>query len=267
MSNNEPENVIKSADEISQVLREENVKQPVIYLDGIIKGKDRNIVLLGETHIATKNEERAAGRILPYFKYFGCEGIDIEGFIEGRLFFWFMDHILNHFSSILYIGERRSNKNKSFIDKGYEYRDSKTKKVFNLEKGWKPSIRMRIFFVIFPTFIIWDIYTLTTGTIDIAGEYGISSALVQIVGIVLIVTMFDKIPILKEIIRFILDITLDYVFDLGPSRNRNMTKNLIDILSKHKTISEILALTGSNHTRPIAKILISKYGFVEKRKQ
>jgi hypothetical protein len=87
ISNVESENVIKSCTEISQVLRDDSVKQPVIYLSGTIKGIDHNVTLLGETHVATKNEARAASRILPYFKYFGCEGIDVEGFAEGRLYF------------------------------------------------------------------------------------------------------------------------------------------------------------------------------------
>jgi hypothetical protein len=256
----ESENVIKNRAEISQVLIDENVEQPVIYLNGTIEGIDHYVTLLGETHIASKNEERAAGRILPYFKYFGCEGICVEGFVEGRLFFWFVDHILSH---ILFLGQGRSNKNKSFIEEAYEYRDSETKKLFMLENGWKPNTRMRIFFVVFPVLAIMDIYNIATSTIDITGKYDFP-ALVYIACIIFIVAKYDKIPILKEIGGFISRIVLNYVFDLGPSRNRNMTKNLIGILSEHKMINEIIVLTGSSHTRPIAKILISKYGFVEK---
>ena len=120
----EPENAIKSIAEIPMVLEEEKVKQPIIYLTNTINGKKRDVVLMGEIHIATEGETRAANRILPYFKYLGCEGVDVRGFIEGRLFFWFMDNIIDRFIWILFFGEKRSKKNKSSLDKAKEYYDS-----------------------------------------------------------------------------------------------------------------------------------------------
>lgn len=258
------ENVIKSIAEIPQVLKEENVKQPVIYLSNTIKGKERNVVLLGETHIATKEEERAVSRILPYFKYLSCEGVDVKGFIEGRFFFWIMDNIVGPLFSILSLWERRSKKNKSSIDKAYEYRDSKTKKVFMLEKGWKPSIRMRIFFIAFPVFIFRTMFMFAISSVEVASNYGGGGVLMYIVSIAFFVALFEKMPLLKDILGFIIDLILDYVFDLGPSRDRNMTKNLVVELNKNETIEEIIVLTGSNHTSSIAKLLKKKYGFVEK---
>ena len=43
-----------------------------------------------------------------------------------------------------------------------------------------------------------------------------------------------------------------------------MAKNLIAELNENKMIDNVLVLTGSSHTKPIAKILKNKYGFVEK---
>ena len=88
--------------------------------------------------------------------------------------------------------------------------------------------------------------------------------MIYIVSIVLFVEFFEKIPVLRYILRFVINLVFDYVFDIGPSRDRNMTKNLNSELNKNETIDEIIVLTGSSHTRPIAKILKNKYGFVEK---
>lgn len=123
----EPENSIKSIDEIPRVMDEEGVEQPVIYLEDNIKGKKRKVVLLGETHIATEGEERAAGRILSHFKYIGCEGIDTATFIEGRFYFWVMEHIIDPFLIPLIFLGKRSNGNKSFLETAQDYRDSKKK--------------------------------------------------------------------------------------------------------------------------------------------
>lgn len=293
----ESEKVIKSSAEIPQVLKEENVKQPVIYLNNIVKGKKRNVVLLGETHIATKGEEHAACRILPYFKYIGCEGVDVEGFIEGRFFFWVMDHMMSPVISMLSFWERRSKKNKSPIekaheysdlkmrkalmfdkayecsdlkmrnplmfDKAHEYSDLKTTNILMLEKGWKPSIRARIFFVTFPLLFIGYVFLFAINSVSVVNNHGGWWFLIYIFSIVLFVELFDNIPVLKYILGFVINLAFDYVFDIGPSRDRNMTKNLNSELNKNETIDEIIVLTGSNHTRPIAKILKNKYGFVE----
>jgi hypothetical protein len=256
----EPENAIISIAEIPQVLKEEKVQQPVIYLTKIIEDKERNVVLLGETHIATKGEERAAGRILPYFKCIGCEGLNVEGYIEGKFFFLVMHYIINPFFGIVFFLGRRSENNKSFIEKAYEYCD----KVLLLEKGWKPSIRTRIFFVALPILFIREMYFFATSSIDIASEHGSWQVIVNIASIMLIVILLEKMPVLKNISRYIFGFILGYIFDLGPSRERNMTKNLIAELNKDETIDTAIVLTGSNHTRPIAKILKNKYGFVEK---
>ncbi len=288
-------NIIKKPAEISQVFKEENVKQPVIYLSTINEGKKSNVILLGENHLATKGEERAAGRILPYFKYFGCEGVNIEGFVEGRIFSWVMDHIMSPLVSISSFRERRSKKNKSFIDKTYEYaydeveifldrqsdhidnhekqkkNSDKTydydnilkKKIFMLENGWKPGIRMRAFFIAIPTLFIISLLSITTSTININSEYGNGWALIYIICLIFFVMFSDKIPLLKNMIGVMVCFMFDYLFDIGPSRNRNMAKNLVTILNTNKDIDEIIVLTGSSHTFPIAKILKNKYGFVE----
>lgn len=257
-------NTIRNISEIPQVLEEEGVKQPVIHLSNIIKDKKRIVVIMGETHIATKGEERAANRILPYFKYFGCEGVDVKGFIEGKFFFWVMDYIVSPLVSILSFHEKRSKKNKSFIDRACEYHASKTKKVFMLEKGWKPSIRMRIFFVVFPLLLFRSMLMFAINSAKIASDQGSGWALIYIASIVFFVALYDKIPILNNILRFIIGLILDYIFDLGPSRDRNMMKNLIAELNKEEKIGEILVLTGSHHTYSIAEILKNKYGFDEK---
>lgn len=258
-----PENVIKNIWEIPQVLKEEGVKQPIIYLTKTIRGEERNVVVLGETHIATKKEERAADRIIPYFKHIGCEGLDIEGFIEGKFFFFIMHYIIYPFISIVFFLGMRSQKNISFIQKAYEY----CEEVLSLEKGWKPSIRTRICFFVFPILFIWEIYSFATGSINIANEHGNEQALVHIITIIFLAVLLVKMPILKNIADFIFDFILGYIFDLGPSRERNMTKNLVTELNDNIKIGEIMILTGSAHTKPIAKILKKKYGFVEKKFQ
>ncbi|MCK5085648.1 hypothetical protein KAK05_02980, partial [Candidatus Parcubacteria bacterium] len=196
----EPENSIKSIAEISQVLKEEGVKQPTIYLNKTIKGIERDVVLLGETHIATKREERAYSRILPFFKCLGCEGVDIEGFIEGKFFFWAM-HYIHYIMGIFFYLDGRSKKNKSSLDKAAEYYNSelKTKHILSLEKGWKPSIRTRVFFVALPILIICSMLQIATESIDIANDQGSLWAIVNIVGVMVFVILLGKIPVLKEV--------------------------------------------------------------------
>ena len=256
-----PENVIKSIAEIPQVLKDEGVEQPTIYLTKTIDGIERDVVVLGETHIATKKEERAYSRILPFFGCLGCEGVDVKGFIEGKFFFWAMRYI-HYVMVIFFYLNRRSKKNKSSLDKAAEYYDSEleAKQVLSLEKGWKPSIRTRIFFVAFPVLFVWEIYSFTTGSINIANEHGNEQVLVHIITTIFLTVLLIKMPMLKNIFDFI----LCYVFDLGPSRNRNMTKNLVTELNDNIKIDKIIVLTGSGHTKQIAKILKKKYGFVEK---
>ncbi len=262
----EPENSIKSIAEIPQVLKDEGVKQPIIYLIKTIDGIERDVVLLGETHIATKGEERAYSRILPFFKCLGCEGIEVEGFIEGKFVFWAM-HYVHYIMGVLFYFDRRSQKNKSSLDKADEYYDSesKTKRVLFLEKGWKPSIRTRIFFVALPVLFIWYTFLLAVTSVNVVSNHGDLWVLADIVGAILFVILLEKTPVLKEIFRLIFGFIIGYVFDLGPSRNRNMTKNLVAELNENKTTDNVLVLTGSDHTKPIAKILKKKYGFVEKK--
>ncbi len=258
-------NVIKSSTEIPQVLKEEKVKQPVIYLSGKIKGKERKVVLLGEVHIATKGEERAASRILPYFTHIGCEGVDVRGFIEGKLFFLFMRYIISPLVAIIFFLERRSKNYKSFRQTAREYQESgsKTNKVMSLEKGWKPSIRLRLFFIVFPILIFRNMLSMATDTVRIASDQGAGVALLNIVFLFVLVELSIRIPILKDVIKYLAILVLDLIFDLGPSRNRYMTKKIVTAFNKKKTIREIIALSGSAHTRPMAKILKNKYGFVE----
>lgn len=257
----EPKNPIKSIEEIPQVMKEEGVKQPVIYLENNINGKKRKVVLLGETHIATKGEERAASRILSYFKHIGCEGIDTDTFIEGRFFFWIMDHIIDPiFSRLIFFG-KRSVANKSFIHTANDYRDEK--KVFMLEEGWKPNIRIRIFSVIFPILMLYAMLDVTVVGAEVAINYGIDGFLVHLFILVIGLVVIKKLTLINKILRYVISFIIDYVFDLGPSRNRNMTKNLIAELNIDNAINEIIMITGSGHTKALAKLLKNKYGFVQ----
>ncbi len=269
----ESENVIKSSAEIPQVLKEENVKQPVIYLSGKIKGKERKVVLLGETHIATKGEERVAKRILPYFKYIGCEGINVEEFIEGKFYFWLRRHIIDPFIVIIVtfcVREKRSNENKSFIAKASEYYDSETKTVLMLEEGWKPGLRTRLYFISFlPLLVIilfWIISSASALTVTgaaIARNDGLGWAIAPVFVAVFLAALINKLLISMNIRMFLFDFIYNYVFDIGPSREKFMIKNLVAALNEDESIDEFVGLTGSAHTRPMAKILKNKYGFVE----
>lgn len=259
----EPENPIKSIDEIPEVLEEEEVKQPVIYLENTINGKKRNVVLLGETHIATREEERAAGRILSYFKYISCEGVDTDTFIEGKFFFWIMDHIIGPIMSLLVYRGKRSSGNKSFLDTAQDYRGSKSKKVFMLEEGWRPNIRIRIFSVVFPIWILYSMLTVTATSVGVARDYGGEGFVIYMVELAVFLVLLEKLPLINKILRYIVSFVIDYVFDLGPSRNRNMMKNLITELNNDGAIGEIIVVSGSGHTRSLAKLLKNKYGFVQ----
>lgn len=261
----EPENAIKGIYEIPKVLKEEGVKQPLVYVVNTINGKERTVVLLGETHTANKAEERAASRILPYFKHIACEGVDVEGFIEGRFFFWVMEHIMTPIISILIFWERRSSKNLNSLAQAGEYRNVKTKNILMLEKGWKPSIRTRIFFIVLPLLFIRSVYMFTSTGVEVAKNDGALGLAIYFGMLFFAIALLEIVPIVKDIIKFLVSLVFDYVFDLGPSRERIMVKNLVDAMNTDEAMDEVIVLTGSGHTMPIAKRLKKKYGFVEKR--
>lgn len=248
-------------------MKEEGVEQPLIYLSKAIDGEECTVVLMGETHIATKEEERAADRVLPYFRYIGCEGVSFEGLIEGRFILWVMDHIILPWHSFFSYREKRSRKNKNSISRAYEYYGSKTKKMIMLEEGWKPNARMRIFFIAIPILLFGSAVSaimLAIGSIAFVDAYDNEYALAYIVGAMLFFHYADKIPILGGITKYIAKYFLSCLTDSSPSRESNMVKNLITELKEAK-IDEIIVLTGSRHTIPIATILKNQYGFVEKR--
>ena len=114
----EVNDVIASIAEVPLVVK--GTSLPVIHLSKEINGIKRNVVMLGETHIATKKEAIAVSRIMPFFKNFGCEGVDTKGFVEGRIFFWLMEHVFNYFASFISFG-RRSKKNKNSLDLANDY--------------------------------------------------------------------------------------------------------------------------------------------------
>ena len=259
----EPENVIKNIDEIPKVFEEEGVKQPIVYLKNTINGKERDVVLIGETHIATKGEERAAGRILAYFQHIGCEGVDVKGFIEGRVFFWIFYNLMYPIISLFIFWQRRSKKNMSFLGKAYEYRDTGTKNVLSLEKGWKPSIRTRFFFIASPIIFLYTVYDMTANSVKVAQTEGGGAALIYIAFVFLFIAACEILPVVKHVFRFISDFVFDYIFDLGPSRERIMVKNMIAEMNANETIDEMIILSGSKHTPSLAKLLKKKYGFVE----
>lgn len=260
----ENKNVIRDIDEIPHILQEEGVSQPLVYLTGAVGAVERRVVLLGETHVATAKEERAAERILPHFGLIGCEGVDVTGFLEGRMFFWFIEHILNHVIGILSFF-RRSDKYKSFIDTAREYDKTGVLQVLDLEKGWKPSIRIRIFFIVFPLYVLYSLATYTTDSVEVVSTHGGVGLVYVLLYPLLFFVVFDKVPLLRDILLLPVDFVFDYVFDLGPSRNRNMVRNLLEALEKDGAAEEVLVLTGSAHTKAIAKLLKKKQGFVERK--
>ncbi|MDD3190812.1 MAG: hypothetical protein PHI66_03935 [Candidatus Pacebacteria bacterium] len=258
--------IIENIKEIPRILEKENVKQPLVYLGGDVNGERRMIVLVGEIHIASKKEEKASDRILPYFHYIGCEGVDVKGFVEGRIFFFIMDTIINPLLNIFYYLGKRSVRNKSSIRKA---QGLENKKLLMLEKGWKPSIRTRIFFITIPTLFFWTVFDIAKGGAEIAnsngGEWGAAFIAGIIISSIFISKLLHAIPIIRDIHEYIMNFIFDYIFDLGSSRNRNMIENLITELNRDKLMKEVLILTGAQHTIPLAKILKKKYNFIEKR--
>lgn len=139
----------------------------------------------------------------------------------------------------------------------------KKKKVFMLEEGWRPNIRIRLFCVILPVWIIYSILQTIAGGVEVAVDYGAGGLLVFILELVIAIVVIEKMPLINKIIKYTISFIIDYVFDLGPSRNRNMLKNLIAEMNNDDAINEIVMVTGSGHTRALAKLLKTKYGFVQ----
>lgn len=171
-----PCDTIQDISGIPQVLREEKVDQPAICLSKTIGAKERTVILIGETHVATRSEERAASRIIPYFGHIGCEGIFLRGFSEGKFYTRIMDHIEPFLTYLIFLG-KRSKKYKGFLDTAYAYRDNKEKDVALLEDGWKPSMRMRLFLILFPLYLLVSIAEVLRGGATLAYHQDITGNL------------------------------------------------------------------------------------------
>ena len=259
----EPKNVITSISEIPSVVK--GTSLPVFRLTKKVNGTNREVIMLGETHIATSMEAKAVSRIMPYFTNFGCEGIDVNDFIEGKFFFWFMNKIAYPFNYILSFRKRsKKNKNSLSLAEDYAMDIRAEKRIISLEKGWRPSFRLRSFFVLFPLYFLWSMFSIGSSSVVIGSEQGWQWAIAYIGGTVLFWLSLLYIPVIKHVASFTINLIFDYVFDVAPSRNRNMSKNLLTTLERDNSINIILVLTGRAHVKPMIKILKNKYGFVEK---
>lgn len=253
-----PEDAIKNISEIPGLL--ENTELPAVHLTGQVAGIARSVVLVGEVHIATKEESRAAKRIIPYFSCIGIESVDVRGFISGRIFNSFLDKITYPIVNVI---TKRSSKNKSLIDIAYSFVFADQKQVMPLEKGWKPGLRTRIFFVGFPLLFMYAVVSFVRNMKKATRELNPRVILNLVVYFILerIVTKIAKLVGLSHI--FSLSRLFAWVTDLGPSRNRNMIRNTIGFLTENRDETSMLILTGRAHTKDMASILCDKHGFVD----
>lgn len=253
----DPENVITSIGQIPEVM--EGIDQPSLYLTGEVGERTREVVLLGETHLATEKESRAASRIIPFFDSVGYEGVDVRGCIEGKIFFFVMGTLMFPLLWIMSLGKRSKKHTSSITQANY----LPAKKSVWLERGWHPTYRARLFFLTFSAFFIYALYNLVQGGVQAAsddGSVGLGGyLLVAIIGLLLV-----KVKFISKITGFFIDIVINYGFGFQRSRDKNMAKNLVEALRGDETIGTMLVTTGADHTPTIAKILQKKYGFEEK---
>lgn len=217
---------------------------------------DQTVVLLGESHLATKAEALAGARIVPYFDHVGCEGVDLQGFFEGRVFFWFMRTVIYPLID-LFTG--RSKKNKSPIAQAeipplFEVK----RNVISLETGWKPGIRVRLFSLVFPLLTVLGVVSFF-----ISSAQAVANQMPWHYWLwVLLWILAPWVPGVRNVLMFLMGLFLRHIVGLGPSRERNMVRNLMLAL-REDAISEVLVTSGRAHTRPLANLLKREHGFVE----
>lgn len=261
-----PEDAITSLGEIPQALAHED--NPAIRLVARINGIERDVVLLGETHVATEGESKAARRIIPFFRCIGVEGVNVADLPEGKIFFWFLKWLMLPLVFVLnlFSREKRSKKNVSSIE---QIRDIDCalrgdKVVVRLEDGWRPNLRMRAFFVLFPLSYVYSVVSTMLDTAETVAAADGSSILRSALIVVAMIAAF-KMPVLGDAIKFVFSrVILGYVFGLGPSREKYMAKSAVAFLEGNDAADRMLIVTGKAHTKRIAKILQRKYSFVQR---
>jgi len=261
---------INNLEEIPHIL--EGTSMPAIHLEALIDNKKRDVVLLGEVHIATKQESMAVAKIMPYFNCLAYEGVDVSTYAEGRFFSWISRLGVNHAVTAT-VEWDRSNKHKSPIDQVEKH--SSSKKTLHLEEGWKPNIRTRILLILLPimNFLLllgaalfiagfsWSMFSHSS--IQAKNEHIFSSYnLATVIFTLLFVILIYNIPALNKAINSTMNRFTDFLTSAS-ERNNYMTKTLIDTLNKETAIESVLVITGKAHTAPMAEILKKKYGFTE----
>jgi len=249
-----PEDAITSISQIPQALEETDL--PAIYLTKTIGGKHRDVLLLGETHVANEDESKAASKIIPFFGCLGVEGVDVSQCLEGRIFFWVFYKVFFPILSFFSFGKKRSEEHKSSIDQA----NHSTARVVWLEEGWQPTIRMRLFFVAFTAFIIYWLISVGRGSVEAANEDGAGDVILYL-ALITVGLLIGRTKIFSKLCGFFFGFVGGYIFGLTGSRDKNMTKNLVKALNEEASVDNALVLTGKAHTPRIAKILQKKHGF------
>lgn len=255
------ENQISDIAEISELIKETQLI--AVHLHGTLEGINRDIVLLGEIHIATKAESVASSQIIPYFDGRGCEGIDARDFWEGRFFFWALGIIEKTFLKLALLLNGRSTQNTSAATIASKLLVATP--LFYLEKGWKPTWRLRMGMVLLPLVYLWSLIDSTEKSVSSGNPSVIIITILMLVLIPCLILSANKTRF-EKILEAVMGFMLDVIFDFTPSRDRNMTKNTIETLNKHESLKRFIVITGKGHTLNQARILVKKYGFVEKQR-
>lgn len=230
-----------------------------------VQGRKKDVVLLGENHLATENESRSSAKIIAYFECVGFEGIDVSEFIEGRVLFWFRENFLRKIFELVSLGKRAGkHESSATIAESLNWKYKRKVKVIELEKGWKPGFRARLFMWVMPLTTIYAFIVGVSLSIRVTGD-ATGGEFGSLVGVLVELGLFwvaSKIPIFRRLAWLVFGFLLNVIFDLGPSRERIMVKNTWKALSDVK-IGKMVITTGRGHTDALAKLFKEKHGAVD----
>lgn len=239
---------IQSIDEIKSLVCDTELE--AIHVKSRIKGVERDIVFLGEIHIANEQESLMAQKIMPYFDAYGLEGTDVEDSISLKVFLFIIYGILTPIiSKFTFMRDMkgRSSKLPSPIDCALNTQSEKH--VIQLENGFKISMRTKIGALTLSVFliayflsglIVMFLYSIKAGCIVYA-----SIIILEIISVTLLRKPAEKAA------HFISDALLN----IGEPRETHMIKTLIDFAENNPEILKIIVITGKAHTKNLCDTL------------
>ena len=215
-------------------------------------GKDRLVVLLGESHYKDGRNAEIGRDVLKHFPVRGIEGYDPSLTLGGRLFAWVARPLMRL---------------AAFRSEGSTTQETVAQDdmvaVFHLEKNHKPGLAERVETLIVPTSILSLLLYVVpcmlpkssfAHMIRIAALCGALSLVYFAVG----TALSDRFQH-RRWFRRLFGLTLGLV----SGRDKTMAGNIDEIMREYPDVENILNIVGKYHVPGMKRLLLDAYGYKE----